>query len=366
MDDLTNLGFGSLPSPADYRDIALSSVVAPADQPAKYFVDISKLTRRNQRKIGACVGHAGSTYKQKLDELDTKSIILLSPRFLYGICKCIDGAPGEGTYPRTSMSVLKNHGVCTDATLPNDTTLDHEAYVMSRQLANFSAYMADAAKYKIASYANVDVTNIDGVKQGIILGNGFSGLVKVGPEWYSDKNGVTWDPSRILPIKAPSTVISGHQVYFYGYEDSADGLDTKVYFLNSWSEQWGENGTGWFWWSEYRSYLIEGYTAIDVPQALLDEAHNLPPPNAFKYLFVRPMAYGEATVDVKALQKALQLDGVFPATQEITGFYGGITASAVIAFQKKYNVASLVEILFLRGRKCGPKTLAKLNSLFNK
>jgi peptidoglycan hydrolase-like protein with peptidoglycan-binding domain len=142
--------------------------------------------------------------------------------------------------------------------------------------------------------------------------------------------------------------------------------DTKIFILNSWSDQWGDKGTGWFWWSEYKAFINEAWTAIDVPQSSLDEAHNLPHPEAFKYEFKVPMAFGDKSVEIKALQKALQLGGEFPLEQAITENYGPITASAVLAFQKKYAVASLIELLFLRGRRVGPKTLVKLNELFNK
>ena len=369
MDDLTNIGMGALPSPKDYRDIALSVAVEPVVTPLSFFVDISKLPVWNQRKIGACVGHATGKYKQKLDELDDGTIYKHSARFIYGVCKCIDGFAGEGTYPRTSMKVVYDYGVPSEDILPNDTTLDHETYVMSRKLENFVPYMAHAEKYKIASYATVDVSTLDGFKQGIIAGNGMSTLVLVGPEWYTGIDGViTWDSNRILPIRAPKSVISGHQVYVYGYEDAQNNgaEDTKIFFLNSWSENWADGGKGWFWWSEYKSFIKEAFTAVDIPQKLLDDAHNLPPPDAFKYEFKNVLTYGMESAEVKALQKALQLDGVFPATQSITGFYGGITANSVLAFQKKYNVASLAELLLLRGRRVGPKTLAKLNELFNK
>lgn len=368
MDDLTNVGHGAIPSPKDYRDIALSAAVEPVQTAPSFFVDVSKLPIWHQRKIGACVGHATGKYKQKLDELDDGSIHHLSARFIYGVCKCLDGYSDEGTYPRMSMKVLKDYGVPTESSLINDTTLDHEAYVMYRKIENFNGYLVEAAKYKISSYAAVDVTTLSGLKQGIVLGNGMSALVLVGKEWYSDLVGVTWDAARILPVRPPVEVISGHQIYLYGYEDVLrNGVaDTKIYFINSWSDQWGDGGKGWFWWSEYKSFIKEGFTAVDIPQKLLDDAHNLPPPDAFKYSFQNVLLFGSRSAEVKALQKALQLDGSFPQTQEITGYYGPLTASSVMNFQKKHKVASLAEILLLRGRRVGQKTLSKLNELFNK
>jgi peptidoglycan hydrolase-like protein with peptidoglycan-binding domain len=99
---------------------------------------------------------------------------------------------------------------------------------------------------------------------------------------------------------------------------------------------------------------------------MLEQIPSLPKPDAFKYEFKNVLSFGMSNAEVKILQRALQIDGVFPSTQPCTNYYGPITATAVVEFQKKYKVASLWEILLLRGRRVGPKTLAKLNELFNK
>lgn len=359
---------GGIPSPQDYRDITLASFAPPVPTgvlPSSYEVDVSKLPIWHQRKIGACVGHAHAKYKQKLDELDENKVFPLSARFVYGMSKCLDGYAGEGTYPRVAMKVMADYGVVTEDKLPNDTNLTHDEYVLQRNIGNFQPYFEDAKKFKISSYASIDVKTINGIKNGIIQGNGFSALMLVGPEWYTNKDGVvTWNKDQILPIKPPSQVISGHQVYVYKYEDSPDGQDTKIFFINSWSSDWADMGKGWMWFSEYVNYIVEGWTAIDIPQELLDESHNLPPPDSFHYQWNTNMSYGQRNTDIKAMQKALQLEGVFPLTQECTGYYGVITADAVLKFWKKYGLASWWEVTFLRGRQAGPKTRAKLNELF--
>lgn len=356
--------FGSIPSPRDYRDISLSSVVSPTTFPDSHIIDVSLLPIENQRKIGACVGHATAKYKQHLDLLDTGKIIQESPRFIYAICKAIDGFPGEGTYPRLSMKVLFEYGCATTETVPNDTNLDHETYVYNRSINQIpAAAFTEAVANKISGYASVDIS-VDGIKSAIYQSNGCSMLVQVGKEWYTDKNGlVTWDPNRILPIKPPAVIVSGHQIYVYGYETFGD--DMKIYFINSWSGDWASAGKGYFLWSEYKNFITEAWTAIDIPNKLLEQAQNLPKPDEFKYNFKNVMLLGQKNADVKALQTALKIDGVFKYP-EITGFYGVITAEAVLAFQKKYSVAGWMELSLLKGRRVGAKTLKKLNELFNK
>jgi hypothetical protein len=353
---------GGNPSPKDYRDIPLGQVVPQlVSYPDKYLVDISLLPVWYQRKIGACVGHACGKYKQSLDiPVTTPNILPLSARFLYAYAKALDGYEGEGTYPRLVMKILKDVGCSTERTLPNDTTLDHEAYVFYRDINKIpKVAIEEASLNKIKSYASVSMTKL-GIQQACFSARGLSLLVKLDESWWSDKNGVTWDKDRILPLCPPRNSVGGHQIYIYGYE--VVGNDMKVFFLNSWSKDWADNGCGWFWLSEYQASLVEGWTAVNIPDYLLEEVKNLPP--VFSHHFYRSINYGESNEEVKALQRALLIDGEFDYI--VTGYYGTITSAAVKAFQRKYQVASLAEINGLNGRSAGPKTRKKLNELFDK
>jgi hypothetical protein len=69
--------------------------------------------------------------------------------------------------------------------------------------------------------------------------------------------------------------------------------------------------------------------------------------------------------DVTALQDILKYEGLFPSNVSSTGYYGALTAKAVLAFQKKYEVATDAELDELAGRSVGPKTVAKLNQLYS-
>lgn|SRR3990167_6447872 len=82
----------------------------------------------------------------------------------------------------------------------------------------------------------------------------------------------------------------------------------------------------------------------------------------FKERFNDVMKYGMSNVDIARLQFKLQELGFF-TYPKITGFYGEITRRAVLAFQKAYRVASLLELEWVNGERVGLKTLAKLNNL---
>lgn len=84
------------------------------------------------------------------------------------------------------------------------------------------------------------------------------------------------------------------------------------------------------------------------------------------HTFLYPMAKDSSAnrVDeVVILQDVLKYEGLFPQNADSTGYYGSITAKAVFAFQKKYNVAPF-EVDALQGRLVGVATLSKLNELY--
>lgn len=83
-----------------------------------------------------------------------------------------------------------------------------------------------------------------------------------------------------------------------------------------------------------------------------------------KFYFAGELKLGDNSEYVKNLQRALQIEGCFPTNAATTGLYGAITAKAVLAFQKKYQLAAESELEALGGRSVGPKTRAKLNELF--
>lgn len=80
--------------------------------------------------------------------------------------------------------------------------------------------------------------------------------------------------------------------------------------------------------------------------------------------FETVLEYGQTSSEVKRLQEALKDKGFFPANQEATGYYGNVTAKSIYNFQVKHDVAPLVELNKLKGRRVGAKTLAKLNQLY--
>jgi len=364
MDDF-NYNLGGIESPKDYRDIKIGNAYPePIVFPDYYKVDITNLPVWNQKGIGACVGHAIAKRKQRNEEKETGLVFDFSPRFLYAIAKSKDNYPYEGTYPRLVMDILKEYGCCLEYTLPNDTTLKHSEYIDIKNISEKS--YKEAKPFCIKSYVAVPPT-VNSMKRAIIEGEGIALLMRIDKNWWTDENGnICWEADKLMPLRAPKIVTSGHEVFVYGWE-TVNGR-TLFYLLNSFGEYWGKKGTGWFYFDEWKPYLVEGWTSVDLPNNWLEEVHNLPKPNTFKFYFSKPIVFGEKSNDVRQLQIALKINGTFPVyiSEENYGFYGKITAKAVYDFQVKYHIASLEEIDMLGGRRVGLKTLAKLNEIYNK
>lgn len=84
-----------------------------------------------------------------------------------------------------------------------------------------------------------------------------------------------------------------------------------------------------------------------------------------KHFWSYPMKYGENSMDVKFLQNVLKYEKFFPSDQESTGFFGGITAKALIKWQVAHGLTDFQYETDMRKVRAGLKTIAILNSLYN-
>lgn len=376
MSDKFEVGTGANDSPIDYRDIPFDVVAGAGELPSKYFEDISKLTVWHQKKNGSCVGHAAAKYAQNLNTLETKIVSAFSPRFVYALAKARDAFAGEGTYPRLAAKIIKDVGVATEATVPNKSELDHEAYVYQRVERNIPPLsFPEARPHRIGGYAFVS-NDVESIKRAIIQGRGVLLTVQLGNEWFTSVKGKrSWAAKDILPLRPPAEVISGHAIWLYGYEDVVENgkTRTKFYILNSWSEAWGDKGIGWFYYDQYRPHIKEMITFVDIPNDIAAQVDALPNAETFKHTFAKDIDAGARSEEVTALQTALMIDGVFDkalyssllASKEL-GFYkkGGVTQKAVLDYQIKYKIAPMSDLLSLNGKRVGPATRVKLNSQF--
>ena len=360
MNELEMKNPGALQSPYDYRQVPLSVVATAVPLPESYKTDISMFPVWNQKKIGACVGHAFAKLAQYYWYKKTGEVVNFSPRFLYAVAKSLDNFPGEGTYPSLVAKILKDYGCATEALVQNDTDLPHEQYVYNRNLSSIpAAAFKEAEKYKIPGYAFLSTNNADEIKRAVYDAGMFAGLVRIGKEWWTDKDGnSTWDKNKILPLRPPAEIISGHEIAFYGWDK-----DTLYELSNSWSSLWADVGNGRIGVKEYLPFFVEGIVIKELPPAVIDEVKRLPKKPVYRFL--RDLSYGTyKSVEVVALQDCLKYEGLMPAYIPSTGNYLEETRKAVLAFQKKYKLITLYQELAYRGKFCYSITRNQLNALY--
>ena len=83
-----------------------------------------------------------------------------------------------------------------------------------------------------------------------------------------------------------------------------------------------------------------------------------------KFIFTKVLEFEQTNSDIKMLQDILKYEGLFPSNVASTGYYGAVTATAVLKWQIKHSVASVEELNSLAGRRVGNKTIEKLNELY--
>ena len=361
MNDL-QLGHGAIPSPVDERDWTLASAGASTVYPDSCFIDQTMMSVSMQAKIGCCVGCSFEEIMRIILIQQGQSPEELSYRFVYAVCKALDGVADEGTYPSLAAKVIRTYGVPLAKYCPNDTSLDHESFVYGRNLANIPAEaFADALTRK----SGADLTepiSLDGIKKAINYAKqnkgGVAILRRIGKTYWVGRDGVTtWDKAKLLPIQVPTEFVGGHEEMLYGYDTEPETGRTRIYWLNHWSANWADNGRGWEYADEWLPYIVE--MRVVVPK--------MPVVDSFTYNFRKVLSKGMQGADVVALQHCLKLEGCYPEGLPFTGLYGDKTTTGVKLFQTKYASEILTPLkLTTPTGNFGNATLKKMNQLYNK
>jgi hypothetical protein len=249
-----NLGF--LPSPKDKRDFRLGMIQAPSAIPEVYLPEYD-LPTYHQHKQPSCIGHAVAWMVTFLEWTELKVKTPLSPRFIYALAKRDDGIPNvDGTYYRQGLEEALKYGVSTEKLFPNNTDLSREEYNNASLISQEA--LEDADYKRIKSYVRVDDVSFNGLKQAIFNNKVVLLGINIGDTMWTDVNGVTtWSESKIMPLRVPSKIVSGHAVVAIGYDKD------YIYFKNSWGDVWARKGTGYFG-KNYTPLVVEAWTVVDL------------------------------------------------------------------------------------------------------
>lgn len=351
-----NFNPGGFEDRYDSRDYQLSEIAgapAPFDWNAGFDIEAKlrvalknptfKIPVKDQNGSFSCGGQAWAYLAEVLEALNTGSFEERSAKFIYAQTY----VPGGGSSGRDNGDVYVNQGVARESVL---TSYDHalppgEPFMEHGQDITDVVRM-DAKADLSSAYAQTG-TNIEDVATAIKNNNGVV-LGVVG------QNNGTWTSE----FPKPPTIRGWAHWVYAGKARRINGVK-HIGFINSWGLAIGNKG--WQWLSEEYFNTVVGYSGA-IFSGWAHVFNTAPPAPSLHHNFMSNLHFGQSGGDIIALQIALQIDGEFPKTVPTTGFYGQITASAILEFRAKYNISSSTDPL---GKSVGPLTRLQLNKLFN-
>lgn len=186
-------------------------------------------------------------------------------------------------------------------------------------------------------------------------------------------NGHGWGYAEEVTPPSAGDDLWGHCLFYGAY--GIDELGKFIATPNSWGQfvkrpqgPWQPGFKPGYGWQKLRKnyftqrWQFNPWTYTTKPSELTEPEDE--DTEQFVYVFEKQLLYGMRNDEVKMLQKALVwLDRLEP--RFVTGYYGDVTAGALLRFQLDNAIDSVASLKKLKGRRVGPKTLAYLNRIFS-
>lgn len=356
------LSFGAHDSTEDIRTITADQVTAtasPYSLPANAEVDFSQFpvsVRFDQFQVGECTSEATT----KVAEYKKKTPMPYNPDWGYLMTKVFyDRNLTEGSSALANLQRMKGTGIPTKDIrdkYPLDIEHGYAAFINDFRTRYNGVIpkeiLDDAAQNKIAGYYSVPLDGASLANQ-IASGNPLIFRIAVGDNTYADIHGnVTMSASKLLPFRVPNPVTGGHLISASKY-NNFNGQDMLLGGPNSWGLRWCPETAGYwsFILSTYKPYFTEAWGILEDPIETV-----------FKHKFTKSILYGQTSPEVVALQRVLVIMGFLVMPQGVKyGYYGDLTAAAVLKYQLENQIDNNSALLALKGHNIGPKTRGSLN-----
>lgn len=241
---------GVIEKPADARDFTLDDIAPPAATPPPAFVPYIY----NQNQEPACGAHMMAQLINFLNPGVTSS-----PEFIWDQIRLLDKLPAtSGSNIRTVFKAGQNSGACDLALMPNNTTLSNALYASPANITK--AEVINALPRRITFYGFGTPTSWANLQQIVNLYGMVGAQINLGTEFYMANGVSTWNPNLLFPLKNGTPVDDHFLVLISATVAEKFGIVNPnpafQYFVNSWSDQWGEKGLGWFD-ETYMSHIVE-------------------------------------------------------------------------------------------------------------
>jgi hypothetical protein len=300
-----------------------------------------KLTNRDQKNTSQCLCFSTCTV------LENTEGEVLSPVYLYTQRA---NKPQEGCMYWNIGDIVVNQGVAPEKDL---ITPAKEAEANAVKITPELKKVAEPFRQK--AYLIKNNPTIDKIKDIVNSGDALVGSIFATSKEWSQEYPEVIDKDLIVdnaPIRHAIAILP----------NSAFIYKKKKYIIIQDSAKFGKITFRYL--SEdfikARLRVIQDYIDLDYVEPI----KWITPPNLKGYKFTRDLTIGDRGDDVYALQVLLQENGLFPANQEPTGAFYGITRQAVKDFQEKFKTDILIAIGLKSGTGFfGKSSRAKLEDL---
>lgn len=328
---------------SDYLHEEKVSTPAPTDPFGNAKIILAPYPPENQMQTGSCVYH-GLTLALGIEFKKTVGyFVRLSKMFGY---RLRPNFPQVGSNIPAAAASLKNIGAPLYTTLPDVySEAQSAAIVITPQMYTEAAIYKDLEYYFINTAFN-DIATLAGIAQN---GKG------VPICFYSSIREWSQSYPALMDSVTPTSAAVNHEVCIL--PNSGFIENGKRYVVIQDSALFG---------NENIRYLSEDFVKARCLSAMYFDKVVMTPGVGIKpvHTFTTPLAFGDNSPEVKALQAILVYEGLLPADCT-TGLFGGRTLAGVNAFQNKYAA----DILTPNGLTAptgvfGPASIAKANALY--
>lgn len=347
----TNLGVAPDPRPEikkekDYRhcEIASGEKKVRVKWEEKHYHDWRKFSIRNQDGSSSCVAQAIAKILGINNFLEEKEFVELSAKDIYTRRQ----NDGQGMWGVDALNIAIKYGATLESLMPSQNMNEEEINKINRK--KFHSQIGKIFKGKNFILLPFD---IDLIGEQIQKGRGVLLFFKFNREEWTDYPKILSDNPKLH-----------HAVV--GVDTTMDSGEKAIVIDDSWGEFFGLKGQRVITESFLKERISFAGYIVDLQNDWRDAKDK--EAEKPKHTFEKGMKFStrfNVDEEVKWLQKILIYENLFPVNVDITGYYGSITRKAVLEFQFKYKVAGDSELYELDGRAVGPKTIKKLNELYN-
>lgn len=323
----------------DYQGEELLPQGSIVDWRDKEIDQLKKVNRvKNQGSVGQCVGATKATQLEWEIKRLTGEWLELSPLSIYRE----RANQGSGMWVHDAHNIVKEKGATLEALLKSENLTEHEASI-SKLTTTAKAY-AKALTSIDFSYLYLPI-QIDKIATALEMGHAVGLILFANRDEYTN---VPYIKDKDLTFQTASIRHSITALDYFIYNGKK-----ALWIVDSWGVGHAQGG--------YR-IITEDFLNARVITADYFDRFVLNAQNPQKYDFYMNLKFGDKNEQVILLQNFLKERGYFPFNQPSTGYYGNITANAVLKWQLDNKVDDETELKRLRGHYFGPKSREYVNN----